>query len=150
MVPLPELCFDLVEVVERIFERQLPHAAEPRPKGELPELGLGQPARTQPLAPVGQRSRHAVHHTESVEEGGERPGVLLWLVRAVDVQAKVGPARPQRLADCAQEAPRVDRVVNDIEGRDQIVLAGDCCGRVEALKLDPGSNGRRTCPLESG
>src|SRR5262244_3505420 len=35
------LRLDLVEVVERVFQRQLVHAAEPRRQGELAELGLG-------------------------------------------------------------------------------------------------------------
>src|SRR5262245_12048125 len=93
------LGLDLVEIVERVLQRELSHAAEPYGEGELAQLGFGQPTGAQALSAIGQRGRHAVDHAESIEERSERPRVLLRLVRAVDVQAEVGPAGPQRLAD---------------------------------------------------
>src|SRR5690348_17663887 len=73
---------------------------------------------------AGQRGCQAVEHTDTVEEGADKSGILLQLVRAVELHADVAPIRPQSFADRSQQPPWVDRIMHDIEGGDHIVLLG--------------------------
>jgi hypothetical protein len=66
-----------------------------------------------------------------------RASVVLQPVARVDVQAHIPSVRTQRGADRAQDAARVGGVVDYIEGRDDVVVAGDSFGRVTALEADP-------------
>src|SRR5207248_8483709 len=60
---------DLVQAVEGIVQRHAPHAAEPRLRAQLPDLGLVETRRAQPLTAVRQRRGQAVEHAGAVEEG---------------------------------------------------------------------------------
>ena len=52
------------------------------------------------------------------------PTLAVGLIRAVDLQAEVRAAGPQRVADRAQQPERVDRVVHDVERGDHVEGVG--------------------------
>src|SRR6266700_1453996 len=89
---------NLIESTERILNRNPPHRAEPCFCGEFAQFGFRQAQRTQSFTMPGQRGGHAVEHTGPVEERADKPGILLQLVRAVELHADVAPIGPQRLS----------------------------------------------------
>jgi hypothetical protein len=58
-------------------------------------------------------------------------------VAGVDVQTDVAAVRAQRASDGPQDALWVGGVVDDVEGGDHVVVAGDAVGHVKALEADP-------------
>src|SRR5437870_4781279 len=118
-----QLWCEFVESVERVVHRYAAHVGKTSLGRQLAQLGLVQAKRAESLAVAGQRQRQAQQHTAALEKRADRPLVLLRLVGAVDLEAKVGTVWLQRLVDRPQDAPRVDRIMDDVEGGHQVVPA---------------------------
>src|SRR5207237_4750923 len=76
----------------------------------------------QPRTAVRQRRGQAVEQADAIEQGAEWPEVVLQFVRAVGLETDVDPVRDERLTDRPDKAARVDGVMHDVEGRDDVVL----------------------------
>src|SRR5438045_8252861 len=120
-VAWPRLRPDFVDAVEWVLQREPPHLAEACIETEVPEPGVGQAQRPQPRAATGERGGQAVEEADPVEERAERAGVLLQLIRAVDLDAEVAAVGLERLADRARHGRWVRRVVDHVEGGDEVV-----------------------------
>src|SRR5204862_2406211 len=127
----------LVEAVERVVHLDVPDLREAGLGGQVAQRRLGQPEGAQAFAALGEGGGHAVQDRESVEQRGDGTHVGGGLVRAVDLQAEVAAAGPQRVPDRAEQAERVDRVVHDVEGGDHVEGVRQPGRRVQDLVADP-------------
>src|SRR5436309_735347 len=98
--PLPR---QLVEAVERVVHLDVPDLREAGLGGQVAQRRLGQPEGAQALAALGQGGGHAVQDRESVQQRGDGAYIVGGLVRAVDLQAEVRAAGPQRVPDRAEQ-----------------------------------------------
>src|SRR6266516_657058 len=96
---------------------------------------------------TGQRGGHAVEDAATVEERANKPGILLQLIRSVELNTNIVSIGLQSFADCLQQPPWVDRVMHDIEGGDQIVLLRQTLRDVPVYEAYPISY---TCCLSIG
>src|SRR4029078_1506142 len=92
-----------------------------------------------PCPAAGQRLGEAVADARRVAEGPDPErvvDVLPQVAREVGLHHEGGPARLEGAADLSQDRARAVQVVDDIEGRDQVVAAGEAPGRVADLVAD--------------
>src|SRR6478672_4721353 len=114
------LRFRFVQIVERVFQRHPPDAAEPGLFAKLANLGFVKTERAESCTIVRKRRGHAVKHAYSVKHRTKRISVLLELVRTVDVETNVNAARPKRATNGLQQLEWIDGIVHDVERRDHI------------------------------
>src|SRR5579859_816490 len=125
---------DLVKDVKWILHRHAPHMAEFGFCAQFAYFRLRKSYCSQSFAMMGERTGHAVEDADAVEEGTEQPDVFFQPVRTVDFQADIVPVRLQPVADGAQQPARINRVMHDIEGGDDIVLFRQSLGYIPEFK----------------
>src|SRR4029077_7957807 len=97
------LRFCFVKIVERIFERHTPDAAEPRLLAKLADLRLVKTECAQSGPMIRQGRGHAIEHAYAMKHCAERIQVLLKLVGAVDIETNVKATWPKRLPNRLQQ-----------------------------------------------
>src|SRR6266542_5560531 len=119
---IASLLSQFVQVVERILKHP-PNIAEPGDNRVLAQSVLVQAERAQPGAAIRQRGRQAVQDAHAMKQRSQRTLVSFDRVGAVRLKAHINAAGSEALADRSQQAEWFDRVMDDVECRDDIERA---------------------------
>ena len=115
------LRFCFVKIVERIFERHTPDAAEPGLLAKLADLRLVKTECAQSGPMIRQGRGHAIEHAYAMKHCTERIRVPL-ACRTVDSGVIMPPGRRARWDGC--KLKWIDRVMHHIECRNHVQAFG--------------------------
>src|SRR5260370_31685781 len=104
---------------EVVLDWQARKVRETRRGGQFARLGFAH-RYADARSAVGERRGHAVERADRVGHLAKRLDIVLELARQVDFLDQVGASGLERAANRAHQSGRVDRIVYDIEGRDEI------------------------------